>query len=120
MHYQLCISEIKKIYSKLKELLTFHNIHHLKTDTSSVYISRNNDGKGFNFKNNHNQYEAKYLEATYDWMLKRVNCHEKCKKDTIYKEKKLICIRVREIIESTQLINANYMANMQSERLSCR
>lgn len=80
MHYQLCISEIKKIYSKLKELLTFHNIHHPKTDTSPVYISRNNDGKGliqFNLKNNHNQYEEKYLETTYDWMLQRVNCHEK-------------------------------------------
>ena len=78
------VSEIKKVDTKIRKLLTMHRMHHPKADVDRLYLPRKDGGRGMI------QLElslatstigvCEYLENTKDWMLKLVLKHERSKK----------------------------------------
>ena len=77
-------SDIKKIDTKIRKLMTCNRMHHLKADVDRLYIPRNEGGRGMiqlelSLKTTTISIQ-KQLETTKDWMLQLVYNHEQRKK----------------------------------------
>ena len=78
------LTEIKKVDTKIRKLLTMHRMHHPKSDVNRLYLPRKEGGRGLV------QLELSletsiigidtYLNNTNDWMLKLVKKHEQNKR----------------------------------------
>ena len=78
------LSDIKKIDTKIRKLMSCNRMHHPKADVDRLYIPRKDGGRGLI------QLELslktatiglqRYLETTKDWMLQLVNTHEETKR----------------------------------------
>ena len=78
------ISDIKKMDTKIRKLLTCNRMHHPKADVERLYIPRSEGGRGLmqleiNFKSTTIGLH-KYLATTDDWMLQLVLSYETKKK----------------------------------------
>jgi len=87
------MSEIKRLDSKTRKLLTMERMHHPKADVDRIYLPRSEGGRGLiqlekAYKTTVIGLHA-YLEHTEDTLMKLVNAHEKQKKShSVFKEAK--------------------------------
>ena len=75
------ISDIKRLDTKIRKLMTAHSMHHPKSDIDRLYIPRSNGGRGLT------QLELsyktstiglyRYLNLTDDWMVRMVLDHSR-------------------------------------------
>ena len=78
------MSELKKLDSKIRKLLTMHNMHHPKADVERLYLPRSSGGRGMmqlelSFKTaTIGLY--RYLSLSQDWTMQLVFQHESSKK----------------------------------------
>ena len=76
-------SDIKKMDTKIRKLITCNRMHHPKADVDRLYIPRKEGGRGLiqlelSLKTTTIGMQ-KYLETAKDWMLKLVHNHEQRK-----------------------------------------
>ena len=87
------MSEIKRMDTKTRKLLTMHNMHHPKADKDRIYLPRCDGGRGLiqlelAFKTTTISL-SRYLATTEDWMMQLVDFHEsKKKKNSVTKQAK--------------------------------
>lgn len=78
------VTEIKRLDTKTRKLLTCHRAHHPKADVDRLYIKRSEGGRGLLQVEMQQRLSYigtnKYLETTKDWMMKCVLTHENSKK----------------------------------------
>ena len=84
------LSDITKIDTKIRKLMSCNRMHHPKADVNRLYIPRKDGGRGLI------QLELslktatiglqRYLETTKDWMLRLVNTHEEAKRMHLIKK----------------------------------
>ena len=77
------LTEIKKVDTKIRKLLTMYRMHHPKSDVNRLYLSRNEGGRELvqlelPLKTSIIGMDT-YLNNTNDWMLKLVKNHEENK-----------------------------------------
>ena len=78
------LSDIKKMDTRIRKLMTCNRMHHPKADIDRLYIPRTEGGRGMiqlelSLKTTTIGIQ-KHLETTKDWMLQLVNIHEQSKK----------------------------------------
>ena len=78
------LTEIKKIDTKIRKLLTMHRMHYPKSDINRLHLPRKEGGKGLvqlelSLKTSIIGMDT-YLNNTNDWMLKLAKKHEKNKR----------------------------------------
>ena len=74
------LTEIKKVDTKIRKLLTMHRMHHPKSDVNRLYLPRKGGGRGLahlelSLKTSITGVDT-YLNNTDDWILKLVIKHE--------------------------------------------
>ena len=77
-------SDVKKMDTKIRKLMTCNRMHHPKADVDRLYILQNEGGRGMiqlelTLKTTTISMK-KYLETTKDWMLQLVHNHDQRKK----------------------------------------
>ena len=78
------ITEIRRLDTKIRKLLTCNRMHHPKDDVDTLYIPRNEGGRGLmqlelSYKTS-TIGQHKYITTTTDWMLQLFVAHDKTKK----------------------------------------
>ena len=77
-------SELKRLDTKTRKLLTCNRAHHPKADVDRLYIKRSEGGRGLLQVELTNKIAtvglSEYLETTTDWMMSCVKTHETNKK----------------------------------------
>ena len=115
------LSDIKKMDTRIRKLMTCNRMHHPKADIDRLYIPRTEGGRRMiqlelSLKTTTIGIQ-KYLETTKDWMLQLVHIHEQSKKfHSIKKESTKFAKELN--IETT--IGAELPCTLQAKNLKKR
>ena len=78
------LSDLQRMDTKTRKLMTANRMHHPKADIDRIYLPRKEGGRGLiqlemSYKTTTTGLDT-YIQNNYDWMIQLVNQHERNKK----------------------------------------